>query len=139
MTNRILGLAAALALGLGSAGCNNSPQGGNPGTADSFKVTAPTMATSLKQGEKETVTMNVTRGTEFKKTVDIKADAPSGLKAVLVTTKVSPSDPAAVSMTVEATKTCPLGDHIVKVTATPESGAATSVDVKVTVKEGPKS
>ena len=136
---RILSLAAALALGLGSAGCNNSPQGGNPGTADNFKASAPTMATSLKQGEKETVTMNVTRGTDFKKTVDLKADAPTGLKAVLVTKKVAPSDPATVSMTVEADKACPLGDHIVKITATPESGVATSVDVKVTVKEGPKS
>jgi uncharacterized membrane protein len=139
MFPRILSLATALALGLGSAGCNNSPQGGNPGTSDSFKVTAPTMTTSLKQGEKETVTMNVTRGTDFKKNVDLKADAPKGLKAVLVSSKVAPSDPATISMTIEADKTCPLGDHIVKVTATPDSGAATTVDVKVTVKEGPKS
>lgn len=138
MASRILGLAVALALG-GTVGCNKSPEGGNPGTSDTFKVSAPTMATTLKQGEKETVTMNVTRGTDFKKSVDLKADAPTGLKAVLVSKKVAPGDPATVSMTIEADKTCPLGDHVVKVTATPESGAATTVDVKVTVKEGPKS
>lgn len=136
--NRFICTAVVGAFVIAIAGCNNSPQGGNPGTADSFKVSAPTMATSLKQGEKETVKLTVVRGSEFKKTVAVKADAPTGLKVVMNSNKVAPSDPADISFTVEADKTAPVGDHIVKITATPDAGTATTVDVKVKVTEGPK-
>lgn len=138
MSNRIMASFVVSAALIGAAGCNQSPQGGNPGTNDSFKVSAPSMATTLKQGEKETVKLSVVRGTDFKKAVAIKADAPTGLKVVMNTTSVKASDPADLSFTVEADKTAPLGDHTVKITATPDSGAATVVDVKVTVTEKPK-
>jgi len=121
-----------------TAGCNNSPQGGTPGTNDSFKVSAPVLATTLKQGEKETVKLSVLRGNDFKKAVDIKATSPPGLTVVMNTTRVGANDPAELSFTVEASKTAPVGDHIVQVTATPEAGTATTVDVKVKVTEGPK-
>jgi uncharacterized membrane protein len=139
MMNRMLSLAVVGGLMIVSVGCNNSPQGGNPGTSDSFKVSAPVMTTTIKQGEKETVTLTLQRGTDFKKNVEVKADAPKGLNVVMKSSRVNASDPADVSFTVEADKAAPLGDHIIKVTATPESGAATTVDVKVNVKEGPKS
>ena len=48
------------------------------------------------------------------------------------------SEPAEFSIAVEAEKTAPLGDQVIKVTGTPESGTAASVDVKVKVNEGPK-
>lgn len=139
MLNRMLGVVVIGGLMIVSVGCNNSPQGGNPGTSDSFKVSAPTMATTIKQGEKETVTLTIQRGSEFKKPVEVKADAPQGLNVVMKSSRVNPDDPASVSFTVEADKAAPLGDHIIKITATPTSGTATSVDVKVSVKEGPKS
>ena len=71
--------------------------------------------------------------------MSFKADAPTGLKVVLNTSKVAAGDPADLSLTVEAEKTAPLGEQTVKITATPDSGGATTVDVKVKVLEGPKS
>ena len=38
-----------------------------------------------------------------------------------------------MNLTVEAAKDAPVGDHEIVVTATPESGAATTVKVKVKV------
>jgi uncharacterized membrane protein len=121
------------------AGCNKSPEGGNPGTSDNFKVSAPLLATTLKQGEKETVTLSIQRGSEFKKPVEVKADAPKGLNVVMKSSRINPDDPANLSFTVEADKSAPLGDHVIKIIATPDSGTSTSVDVKVKVQEGPKS
>jgi uncharacterized membrane protein len=139
MMNRFLCLALVGGVAIALAGCNNSPQGGNPGTSDSFKVSAPVMATTIKQGEKETVTLTLQRGSEFKKPVEVKADAPKGLNVVMKSSRVNPDDPANLSFTVEADKAAPLGDHVIKIIATPDSGTATSVDVKVKVQEGPKS
>ncbi|CAN5405720.1 hypothetical protein BH11PLA2_BH11PLA2_45610 [soil metagenome] len=120
------------------AGCYNSPQGGSPGTTDSFKISAPDLATTLKQGEKETVKLAIKRDSGFKKTVDLKSDAPAGLKVVMNSKQIRAEDPTDFSFTVEAAKTAAVGDHIIKVTATPETGTATTVDVKVKVTEGPK-
>lgn len=139
MMKRMLSLAVTGGVMIASMGCNNSPQGGNPGTSNSFKVSAPVMATTIKQGEKETVTLTIQRGSEFKKPVEVKADAPKGLNVVMKSSRVNPDDPANLSFTVEADKTAPVGDHVIKITATPESGTATMVDVKVKVQEGPKS
>ena len=36
-------------------GCNKSPEGGAPGTSDTFKVVGPTMTTDIKQDNKESV------------------------------------------------------------------------------------
>jgi hypothetical protein len=134
--NRIL--VAFLAAVLVS-GCNNSPQGGSPGTNDSFKISAPAVPTVVKQGEKETVTMSLDRKSDFKKSVAVTADAPKGLKVVMNSKTITSSDPADFSFTVEADKSAPVGDHTVRVTGTPESGTATVVEVKVKVLEGPKS
>lgn len=136
MTNRIL--VALVAATLVASGCNNSPQGGSPGTTDSFKIKAPDLATTIKQGEKETVKLTLDRNKDFKKSVTVSAEAPKGLKVVMNSKTITASDPADFSFTVEAEKTAPVGDHTVRVTATPESGTATVVEVKVKVTEGPK-
>lgn len=125
-------VAAALLI---ATGCNNSSPGGNTATNDSFKLKAPTMATTLKQGDRETVTLTLDRGAEFKQNVKLDAQAPKGLKVDLANTTVNSKDKADVAVTVEADKTAALGDHVVKITGTPETGVATSVDIKVKVEE----
>jgi uncharacterized membrane protein len=127
------GLVAAAVLV--SAGCNNSSTGGNAGTSDSFKLKAPAMATNLKQGDRETVTVTLDRGTDFKQNVKLEATAPKGLKVDLANSTVNKADKADVAVTVEADKTAPIGEHVVKITGTPETGAATSVDFKIKVEE----
>ncbi len=124
-----------VAVALMVAGCNNSPTGGHTATDDSFKLKAPAMSTVLKQGDRETVTVTLDRGPAFKQHVRMEAQSPKGLKVSLANTRINNEDKADVAVTVEADPAAPLGDHVVKVIATPDSGAATSVDFTVKVQE----
>jgi uncharacterized membrane protein len=134
---RLLPAALVTAVGLIGAGCNQSPQGGATGTNNTFRLTAPVMSTTIKQGDKQTVTLSVDRNSDFKQSIELTADAPKGLRADLAKSTVAAGDPKDVSLQISANKDAAVGAHVVKVTATPDTGAATTVDVKVTV-EAPK-
>lgn len=130
--NRILTVLSLAAIA--AVGCNKSPEGGGAkGTNDTFTFSAPTLSKSIKQGDRESVDLSLNRGSDFKKAVDFKADAPKGLSVKFAPATIKPSEPAKTSMTIEADKELALGDYTVKVTATPEAGTATTHDVKVTV------
>ena len=124
--------AAAFAITCG-LGCNSSSTGGITGTDNSFKVVAPTLAEKLKQGDKHTVNLTIDRGSGFQQTVKLDAEAPKGLRVDFDKSTIKPGDAKEVAMSVTADKDAAIGDHVIKVTAKPETGAATMVDVKVTV------
>ena len=131
-----LSLAAVSALFI--AGCNQSPEGGTPGTASTFKIIGPTMTTHIKQNNKETVKLNLDRKSDFKKDVKLTVAPPAGLKAELNKDVVKASDASDFTLTITADKEAALGDQVIKVTGTPEGGgAATTVDVKVNVEKNP--
>ncbi|HEY1375615.1 MAG TPA: hypothetical protein VGF55_02415 [Gemmataceae bacterium] len=152
---RIVSAGFALLGAAALVGCNTSPPGGathrgsagthassttpaTTTTADdkdaTFTISAPTLATHLKQGETQTVKVSLHRGSKFHEDVTLKFDAPKGLKVDPMEHVVKASDkPDDIAVQVSADKDAPLGDHMVKVTGTPAKGAATSVDVKVTV------
>jgi len=137
MSKNLLVLASVAALSIVSGtACNKSPEGGVAGTSNSFKVVAPALPISLKQGDKQTVTVTLDRESGFQQTVKLDAQAPKGLKVDFDQKSVKASDSKDVSLSVTADKDAALGDHIVKVTATPESGSATTVDIKVTITQG---
>jgi uncharacterized membrane protein len=127
-----LSLAAVSALFL--SGCTESPEGGTPGTAASFKITGPPIATNIKQGNQETVKCSVDRKSEFKKDVKLSLNAPERFKATLSKDMIKASDgDTDFTVTIAVEGDAAIGDHIVKVTGTPEGGAATSLDLKVKV------
>ncbi|HUR52652.1 MAG TPA: hypothetical protein VMZ71_00845 [Gemmataceae bacterium] len=130
---KILAATAAALFALTSVACNKSPEGGSPGTKDSFTVTGPTMSTTIKQGNKETVTITLNRGSDFKKKVALDAKAPDKVKVTMDKNNVMASDDKDVKLTIDVDKEAPVGDHVVEVTATPESGATTKLPVKITV------
>ena len=132
MKNMFAATAAAL-LAVTSIACNKSPEGGSPGTKDSFTVSGPTTSTSIKQGNKETVTVTLNRGSDFKKKVSLDVKAPDKVKATLDKSSVAAGDDKDVKLTIDVDKEAPVGDHIITVTATPEAGAATKLDVKLSV------
>lgn len=137
MSKNLLTLAAAFSFAIaGAVGCNKSPEGGVAGTSNSFKVSAPTLPTTIKQGDKQTVSVSVDRDSGFQQAVKLDAQAPNGLKAEFDRKTVKGGDPKDVALSITADKDAALGDHVVKVTATPETGSATTVDVKVTVTQG---
>lgn len=132
-------MAAAMLAATGLVGCNQSERGGKttddtPGSS-TFKVKAPTMSTTIKQGDRQTVKLTIARGKDFKEAVTLKAEPPAGVSVDLEPKKVKPSDGETVNATVSVDKGASLGDQVVKVTATPETGNATSVDFKVKVEK----
>jgi uncharacterized membrane protein len=131
-----LSLSAIAALAF--AGCNHSPEGGTPGTNSSFTISAPTMSTTIKQDNKESVKLAMSRGTDFKKSVSLAVTAPEKIKADFSKSTISPSDSSDVMLNITVAKDAPLGDQTIHVTATPDGGgAATSVDVKIKVEKNP--
>jgi len=128
----VLAASAALALTVG-IGCNKSSEGGVSGTPNTFKVGAPAMATTIKQGDKQTVSITVDRDSGFQQSVKLDAQAPKGLKVDMDKSTVKPSDAKEVSLSITADKDCALGDHMIKITGKPDTGNAVTVDVKVTV------
>ena len=130
---KMLAATAAALFALTSVACNKSPEGGSPGTKDSFTVSGPTISTSIKQGNKETVTITLNRGSDFKKKVALDVKAPDKVKATFDKSSVASSDDKDVKLTIDVDKEAPVGDHIITVTATPEAGTATKLDVKLSV------
>ena len=133
---RILMSAVVLAAA-GLLGCNQSERGGKisdktPGK-QTFTISAPNTSTTIKQGEKHAVKLTLDRGKEFKETVTLNADPSTGLSVDLDPKKVKPGDPEAVTAMVSVGKDAKEGDHMVKVTAKPETGNAVDVEFKVTV------
>src|SRR5262245_29070811 len=135
-----------VALGLAAlVGCNTSPPGGSGGSRGTggsagstshsamFDIHAPALSTTLKQGETEEVKLTVKRGRDFKDDVTLKIEAPKGLKVDPSSVMVKSSDKEEVAVKVTAEKDATVGDHTVKVTGTPGSGSATSVEFKVKV------
>lgn len=132
---RLLAISAAAVIALVPIACNNSPQGGSPGTDDSFHLSGPgnTIPTTIKQGDTQTVKVSVDRDKNFHKTVSLSVKAPDSIKADLDRTTVKDGESPDVNVKVHPTDGAVPGDYTVTVTGTPESGAPTNLDVKVKV------
>ena len=128
----LLSLAALSAIWL--TGCTQSSEGGTPGTKANFKIEGPVTGETIKQGEQDTIDLSINRGSDFKKDVKLAADAPAKIKAELNKTMVKASEDTKFNMTVTVDKDAPIGDHVIKVTGTPEGGGSpTHLDVKIKV------
>src|SRR5439155_18624177 len=85
----LLVAALAAAVGLVPVGCGNkSPEGGQPGTKDTFVIVGPTStlkemtAPTVKQDTVQTFELKIKAGSEFSgKKIALKAEAPAGLHA----------------------------------------------------------
>lgn len=130
---RTLAAATVGLFALASAACNRSPEGGTPNTDNSFRLTTAPGDTNLRPGEEKTVVINVSRDSAFTQAVTLKADSQSPkIDARIDKTKMEAGDKQ-VTLTVKAAADAPKGNHIIKVTGTPQTGAPTSLDVKVDV------
>jgi uncharacterized membrane protein len=120
-------------------GCNKSEPGGTKNSKtpsnETFTIKAPALTTTIKQGDRQTVTLTLDRGSNFKQDVTLDADAPKGLTVTLDPKTVKASDSGTVAATVAAAKNAAVGDHEVKVTGKPKSGSETSVTFKVKVEQ----
>ena len=89
-----LGILPLAALACFALGCNKSPESGSAGTHDSFTISAPTIPTTIKQDNKESVKLSLSRGSDFKKDVKLSV-APVLMDGdPTVTAKLTEVDPA---------------------------------------------
>jgi len=118
---------------LATAACNKSPEGGAPGTNQTFTITTGPGDTNIKPGEEKTVVLTVRRDNNFTQPVTLKADSQSPkVHARIDKTRMESADKE-VTLTVHADADAPKGHHVIKVTGTPAQGQPTSLDVKVEV------
>ena len=132
--NRIAIWCVAVVL-LSLTACKRSEPGGGPDRAHKFTIDGPMTTTSIQQGDTETVALKINRGTEFKENVKLKVEAPSGLQVAVHDSTVKPSEKGDFNLKVAVAKDTTPGEHIIHVVGTPDTGAATSLDVKVKVTE----
>jgi len=156
-------LAVAMAALLAFTGCNSGTSGGpgaktkDKTTADktttadkdnrgrtngdtgltqgenTFKLTAPTLSTSLKQGESKEVTIGITRGKNFDQDVAVKFEnMPKGVSVDPAAPTIKKGDKN-VSVNVKAADDAALGDFTVKMIGHPQTGEDATHDLKLTV------
>src|SRR5262249_2084125 len=137
---RLAVLVFSLAL-VGLIGCNTDT-GGKKGDdtkrSETFKLKGPEMSTTIKQGDKQTVKLTVSRGKDFKHDVALSAEPPKGLSVELDPKELKAGSPEeTVTATITADKEASVGDHDVAVSAKPKEGNSANVKIKVKV-EGKK-
>ena len=103
---------------------------------ETFTLSVPLLATSLKQGETKSVDISISRGTNFDGDVMLSfSELPTGITVNPARPAIKHGD-AQVSITVAAAEDAALGDFVVKVTGQPSKGAVDAVnDLKLTVSE----
>ena len=136
---RKLGICLVAFVLLSVIACRKSEPGGGTDRATKFTIEGPLMTTSIKQGDSHTVALKINRGKEFAEAIKVKADAPSGIQVAVFDSPVKPSEKGDFKIKVVVAKDVSPGEHVIHVTGTPETGAATSLDVKVKVTENAQS
>jgi uncharacterized membrane protein len=118
-------------------GCNESKTGGPGATShdsdkllgksdDTFKISAPSTATNVKQGQKNTLTFTVKRGKDFKQDVKITFEGSTKLTFDPKTVESKASDKGDVSVEVMPDDEAPLGKQTITVKATPKDGGSST-------------
>lgn len=118
-----------------AAGCSRSSErGGGTERRDSFTLKAGSMPTSIDAGEERTVSLTVDRGKDFNQNIKLAAEAPTGIASDLQTKEVRPGDSGDVPVRIIVARNTPAGTHNIHITATPDNGKATTLDIPVNVK-----
>lgn len=103
---------------------------------ETFTLSVPLLAISLKQGETKSVDISINRGTNFDADVSLSfSELPTGITMNPARSAIKHGE-AKASITVAAAADAALGDFVVKVTGHPSEGATDAVnDLKLTVRE----
>jgi hypothetical protein len=147
-------LTAAVAALIGVMGCSNGTTGG-PGAdkakqqekdsklkqaedklsqpEDTFRLTVPTLAVRLKQGEAKEIAIGIKRGKNFDQDVSLKFDGvPTGVTFTPATPVIKHGD-AEAKVNVKAADNAALGESTVKATGKPGNGAEATSEIKLVI------
>lgn len=118
---------------LGLAGCGHSPNGGAPGSAPTFTISAPTVTTTIKQNSRVSVSLAVNRASDFKQTIHLTASAPAHITTEFNKATITAAEIGNFEMTITVGKDAPPGEQNITVTGTPDGGTSASVKVRINV------
>ena len=111
----------------------DSPKGGSVGKGEGFKIDVPTFDVKVKQGETQGLNIKLQRGESFKQDVKLVIKAAEGISVDPAKILIKASDKPEAKLTIMVPKDAALGEYLVTVTGTPETGEPTSVEFKVKV------
>ena len=126
-------LAGTLIVAAALMGCTKSSDKGGVAGSDTFTLKVPSMSTSVKQGEVQTVRLTLDRGVDFKERVKLETKAPPGLSVDPSSATIEPGDKGDVQLKVTAATDAPLGECKILVKGTPDKGGPTDTEIKITI------
>ncbi len=104
------------------------------GGKETFKLHGPELATHVEQGTAKTFKVSISRDSNFKDDVTLKADSPDPKLHVTIEPNVfKGSEKKDAEVTVKAADDAKLGKETIHITGTPQSGNPTTVDATVDV------
>ena len=101
--------------------------------ADTFTVKAPSMTTTLDTGKKKDIDISISRGSDFKQSVKLEFKPPAGITVTPAMATI-PAGQDKVTVTLEASNSALAGKTQLEVTAVPETGKSSSLEIPVEVK-----
>ncbi len=142
---RSMAIAMAM-LGLCFAGCEKESEMGGPGATDTNNSTdngdnqredntftlSVDDGLSIVQGENQETAVHVNRGEVFMESVTLEFEAPAGV-TLTPTSEVIPSDMDELTVLVQVDENADTGETNIKVTGTPETGKAVSIQIPLTI------
>lgn len=127
-----IAIVMSLSLMMVAVGCG-SPRGGGMSGGEGFTIGTPTFTTQIKQGATESVTVTLHRGEYFKRDVTLDIKASKGISVEPTKAVVKGNEKPDVQLRITAANNADLGEYKIYLTGTPETGEATSTEIKVKV------
>jgi uncharacterized membrane protein len=129
----VIAIATVMSLSLITVlGCA-SPRGGGMAGGEGFKIGIPTFDVQVKQGETQSITLTLHRGEYFKRDVTLDIKASQGLTVDPTQAVVRANEQPEVALRITAAKDAAIGAYKIYVKGTPDTGEATSTEIKVKV------
>jgi uncharacterized membrane protein len=110
-----------------------SPQGGGMSKDEGFKIQVPMLATEIKQGDRQTISVTLHRAEFFKQDVRLESKASQGITVTPASVLVKASGAPEVALQIAVPKEAALGEYRVYLKGTPETGQPASIEIKVKV------
>jgi hypothetical protein len=142
-----LAVGAISVVGLtGLIGCGQSGTSGGPGATqqttnkpiigesdNAFRLSTPSLSTSVKQGERKDVTIGISRGNNFDQDVNLKfSDLPQGV-TIDPASPMLKHDAKDVQVVIAAAPDAAVGDFTIHVDGHPATGPDATSDLKLSV------
>jgi hypothetical protein len=128
-----LAIMMTLALAILSGCWGTSTRGGTGIEHEGFRINVPTFQTTVKQGDRLTITISLIRDSLFKQEVNLYVSPARGITVAPSRFSIKPTDEPDVQLQIAVPKDAPLGSYPVVVYAMPATGTQTSVGFTVKV------